>query len=250
MNQFRGVDPINEDNWLVTKVKRNPEAFLVLAAGCALLLRSTGSSSRGTAHYSDGHWTDESRWGRSASDIREQVKDTAAAVSDKASSYAASLSDKTSAMSERAADYASSLSDQAGEWGRNIAEQTNRMGAQARSSIEDGVGRMLREQPFAVAALGVAVGAAVAALLPPTEVEQQALRPLRDAATDAVAAVTENVKDAVSATGEQLKQGAERRGLSAEGIKGLAREASDTFAEKIGGKSGDQAQASSSRAGV
>jgi hypothetical protein len=250
MTQFRGMDPIIEDNWFVAKVKRNPEAFLVLAAGCALLLRSAGSSSREPARHNNDRWSDESRWTRSASDVKGRVKDAATAVSDKASNYAASLSDTTSAMSERAADYASSLSDQASEWGRNVAEQTNRVGAQARSSIEDGMGRMLREQPFAVAAFGVAVGAAVAALLPPTEVEQQALRPLRDAATDAVAATTENIKDAVSATGTQLKESAERRGLSAEGIKGLAREATETFTETLTGKSGDQAHASSPRAGV
>jgi hypothetical protein len=250
MTQFRGMDPIFEDNWLVAKVKRNPEAFLVLAAGCALLLRSAGSSPRQTAHYSDGRWSDESRWSRSASDIRERVKDTATAVSEKASSYATSLSDTTGAMSERAADYATSLSDQASEWGRNAAEQANRMGAHARSSIEDGMGRMLREQPFNVAAFGVAVGAAVAALLPPTEVEQQALRPLRGAATAAVSAATENVRDAVAATGSQLKESAERRGLSAEGIKGLAREATETFTETLSGKSGDQAHASSPRSGV
>jgi hypothetical protein len=255
MTQFRGIDPINEDNWLLAKVKRNPEAFLVLAAGCALLLRGAGSS-RGTARYRNGSWSDESRWSRSgatardyASDIKDRMKDTASAVSDKASGYAASLSDTTAAMSERAGDYASSLSDQAGEWGRNVAEQTNRMSANARASIENGVGQMLREQPLAVAALGVAAGAAIAALLPPTEVERQALRPLRDAASDAVAAATENVRDAVSATGEQLKEGAERRGLSPEGMKGLAREATETFTEKLTGKSADQAPASSPRAG-
>jgi hypothetical protein len=254
MTQFRGMDPISEDNWLVAKVKRNPEAFLVLAAGCALLLRGAGSSSRGTAHYRDGSWGDERRWNRTAatargygSDIKDRMKDTATAVSDKASGYAASLSDATGAMSERAGDYVSSLSDQASEWGRNVAEQTNRMSAQARSSIEDGVGRVLREQPFAVAALGVAVGAAVAALLPPTEIEEQALHPLRDAASDAIAAAKENVRDAVSATGDRLKEGAERRGLSVDGIRDLAREATETFTEQLG-KSADQARSSSPRA--
>ena len=32
MTQFRGIDPLTEGNWLVTKVKQNPEAFLVLAS--------------------------------------------------------------------------------------------------------------------------------------------------------------------------------------------------------------------------
>ena len=47
MTQFRGIDPVTEDNWLVTKIKQNPEAFLVLAAGCALLLRPGGAAPRG-----------------------------------------------------------------------------------------------------------------------------------------------------------------------------------------------------------
>ncbi len=32
MTQFRGIDPVNEGNWLASKIKQNPEAFLVLAA--------------------------------------------------------------------------------------------------------------------------------------------------------------------------------------------------------------------------
>ncbi len=54
------------------------------------------------------------------------------------------------------------------------------------SSIQDGMGQVIKEQPFAVAALGIAVGAAVAAFLPPTQAEQDALRPLGDAAANAV----------------------------------------------------------------
>jgi hypothetical protein len=77
MTQFRGMDPIFEDNWLVAKVKRNPEAFLVLAAGCALLLRSAGSSPRQTAHYSDGRWSDESRWSRGIAPLNVEIGEAA-----------------------------------------------------------------------------------------------------------------------------------------------------------------------------
>jgi hypothetical protein len=252
MTQFRGVDPINDDNWLVAKVKKNPEAFLVLAAGCALLLRSGGTPSQEPLRYRNGSWNDESYLSRTAaaargyaSDMKGRVKDAAAAVSDKAGDYAASLSDTTSAVSEKVAGYATSLSDQAADWSRSVSEQTSRMGVQARSSIEEGVGRMLKEKPLAVAALGLAAGAAVAALLRPTEVEQQALRPFREAVGDAVATAKENVRDAVAATSEQVKEGAERRGFSAEGIKGMAREAAETFTDKLTGKSADGAQMSS-----
>jgi hypothetical protein len=43
----------------------------------------------------------------------------------------------------------------------------------------------MREQPLAVAALGLAAGAALAAIFPPTEVEQRTLGPARDALTGA-----------------------------------------------------------------
>lgn len=245
MTQFRGIDPINEENWVIATVKRNPEAFLVMAAGCVLLLRSGSSSPRGgSARYSMDTASNQNRWSdmkeraaASASGLKNQAADAAAAISDQVSGYASSLSEGATAMSERAADYASSASDQMGEWRRNIAEQATRVGTQARGTIEQGFSRMLREQPLAVAALGVAAGAAVAALLPPTEVEQEALRPVRNAAADAAAAAKSNLADAALAAGDQLKEGAEQRGLGAETLKGLAREVADTFTGKISGKS-------------
>jgi hypothetical protein len=254
MNQFRGIDPITEDNWLVTKVKQNPEAFLVLAAGCALLLRAGGLASRGTGDYRPGAWNNESRLNairdrttaaasNVATDLQDRVKDTATVVSEKASDYAATLSDRASAMSERATGYVSSLSDQASDWGTRIADRTGRMSARAQSSVQDGVGRVIKEQPFALAVLGIAAGAAVAAFLPPTEAERDALRPLGDAAAGALTAARERVSEAASATGEHLQNAAERRGLSSDGIKDIAREATVTFTDKLAGSGARGAQA-------
>src|SRR6185436_564140 len=75
--------------------------------------------------------------------------------------------------------------------GRKFSEDVGRMGGQARAAAET----MLHEQPVAVAVLGLAAGAALAAVLPRTEVEDRALRPARDtlvgvAGTAAAAAKT------------------------------------------------------------
>jgi hypothetical protein len=48
-------------NWLIGTAKRHPEALLVLAAGCALLMRGVGGSSQGASNSdesagSDGRW--------------------------------------------------------------------------------------------------------------------------------------------------------------------------------------------------
>jgi hypothetical protein len=254
MSQFRGIDPISEDNWLMTKVKQNPEAFLVMAAGCALLLRSVGSRSRETGYDPNGRWSDRSRWedmrDRTAStarnvaaDLQDRVKGTAAVVSEKASDYATSLTDNATAISER-------VSDQATDWGRHVANETARMSARAQSSVQDGLGQLIKDQPFAVAALGVAVGVAVAAFLPPTKVEQDALRPVSDAAANAVTSGMNQIKDAVSATGDQLKDAVQRRGLNADGIKDMAREASQAFTDKLAGSTPQQTPASPPRVGV
>jgi hypothetical protein len=260
MTQFRGIDPISDENWLMTKVKQNPEAFLVMAAGCALLLRSVGSRSREIGYDPNGRWSDRSRWedmrdrttatARSvAADLQDRVKGTAAAVSEKASDYATSLTDNATALSERAASYASNASDQATDWGRQAANETARMTARAQSSVQDGLGQLIKEQPFAVAALGVAVGAAVAAFLPPTKVERDALRPVSDAAANAVTSGVNQIKEAVSATGDQLKEAAQSRGLDADGIKDMAREASQAFTDKLAGSTPQQTPAISPRVG-
>ncbi len=120
MSQFRAIHRISDDNWLMTKVKQNPEAFLVMAAGCALLLRASGTRSHGTAHDPNARWNDQSCWEDMrdrttatargvATDLQDRVKGIASVVSEKASDYAASLADNASAISRRVVGYASTL---------------------------------------------------------------------------------------------------------------------------------------------
>src|SRR5262249_40825954 len=142
-------------------------------------------------------------------------------------------------------DYAGWISDYAGEFGRNVSEQASRLTDQARSSVEAGLGQVLREQPLALAVVGLAAGATLAALFPHTDIEDRAFGPARKAVADAASAVKENLMDAASETGEQLKQGAAERGLSPAGLKDMAKDAADTFASKFSGKS-DQERSSAS----
>ena len=50
--------------------------------------------------------------------------------------------------------------------GRAVSEHSERWQRQARSQLQGGMERVLREQPLAVAVAGLAAGVAVAALLP------------------------------------------------------------------------------------
>lgn len=50
--------------------------------------------------------------------------------------------------------------------GRTVSAQTSQIAGQAQSTLQTGFGHLLREQPLALVALGLAAGAAVATLLP------------------------------------------------------------------------------------
>ena len=238
-------------DWLFGTAKRNPEALLVLAAGCALLLRGgRGGGSRASARTAVGsrmiimavetcrpatliaQRTLLGRFRRSAADLDR--------VSETAGSYA-------SAVSDTARSYATSVADYAGGAGRAVAAQTTDLADraagladQAGSVIRTQTNNVLQEQPLAVAVLGLAAGAALAALFPTSAMEQRTLGPAHDAAADTVARVGESLKSAASETGEHLKQRAAERGLSPEGVKEMAREVGQTFADKVSGKPEEQ----------
>jgi hypothetical protein len=105
------------------------------------------------------------------------------------------------------------------------------MGHQARVTA----GHVWREQPLAVAALGLAAGAAMAAALPPTRVERKAVRPAADALADTAHRTLDGIKQAAGEVSNRLQQDA--TGLVAEGVKGLARDAAKTFTTSLKGKS-------------
>src|ERR1700730_7792863 len=134
-------------DWLIGTAKRHPEALLVLAAGCALLMRGGGGSSqsRNESAGSDGRW----QGSRATEKASEAVSD----------------------LKDRASNVASSVSDYAGGVGRTISAQTSQIAGQAQSTLQTGFGHLLREQPLALVVLGLAAGAAVAMLPPATEME-------------------------------------------------------------------------------
>jgi len=232
MNRYPGSDTYaHAGQWLIGTAKRNPEALLVLAAGCALLIRGGGSAStqRSPAVGYDGDYS-----GNRAHEARtpESWRAGASQAVEGATQYASDIKDR---VTDAAVSYVASVSDYAGSVGRSISTQTSRLADQTQSSMEAGISYVLREQPLAVVVMGVAAGAALAALLPSTEVEDRTLGPAHEAIADAAVKVGENLREAAGEAGERLKQGAAERGLSSAGLKGLAHEVADTFANKVSG---------------
>jgi hypothetical protein len=193
-------------DWLIGTAKRRPEALLVLAAGCALLMRGGGGSSqsRNESAGSDGRWATEK---------------TSEVVSD---------------LKGRVSDAASSVSDYAGGVGRTISAQTSQIAGQAQSTLQTGFGHLLREQPVALVVLGLAAGAAVAMLLPATEMEERTLAPARDAIAGVTGKVGENLIEAASDAGQRLAHGIAER--ASNGFKELVHEVGEKLTDRVAGK--------------
>jgi hypothetical protein len=224
-------------DWIMNTVRRNPEGLLVLAAGCALLMRGGSAKASGFSTNIDranGEATGRVSGGTTRSGVADRVSDAASFVSD--------VKDR---VTDTASSYADSVSDYASEAAQNLSDQSLRLKQQAQSSLQSGMERMLREQPLAVAILGVAAGAAVAAVLPTTSVENQALGGAREALADAANKVGENVMGAAGAAGERLKTVAAERGLTQDGLKEVARDVANTFTTRVSGNDADQASGAS-----
>jgi hypothetical protein len=233
MNRTPDIDAYaHASQWLIGTAKRNPEALLVLAAGCALLMRGGGSSSSqpSAPTYRGDYYGNREQVARTPGNWGEG----ASRAVEGATEYASDMKDR---VADAASSYASSVSDYAGTVGRTISTQASQIADQTQSTVKTGIGYVLREQPLTVVALGVAVGAAIAAILPATEMEARTLGPAHEAVADAAGKVGENLMEAAGEAGERLKQGVAERGLSSEGLKGLAHEVADTFANKVSGTS-------------
>ena len=197
--------------WLMGTAKRNPEALLVLAAGCALLMRGGGGPSQAASFQSSSE--------SAGSDGRWATEKTSEVVSD---------------LKGRVSDAASSVSDYAGGVGRTISAQTSQIAGQAQSTLQTGFGYLLREQPLALVVLGLAAGAAVATLLPATEMEEQTLAPARDAIAGVTGKVGENLIEAASDAGQQLAHGIAERASG--GFKELVHQVGEKLTDRVAGK--------------
>jgi hypothetical protein len=259
-------------DWLFGTVRRNPEALLLMAAGCCLMMRSRSSSRTSVRPvYERDEWgyptrrassqvrgasesareglsraTAASDTARSAGEYTSQAKDR---ITDTASDYASQMKER---ISDTASDYADSVSDFAGEARRAVTERSATLSRQTQAILQLSMQRVLREQPLAVAVAGLAAGAAVAALFPSTEIEDRALGGAHEQLKDAAEKAGERVMEAAGKAGERLKSAAEERGLTSEGLKEMAGEVGGTFKDAISGKPenrSDASQAGGSAAG-
>jgi hypothetical protein len=106
---------------------------------------------------------------------------------------------------------------------------------QAQSTLQQGVSRVLQEQPLALAVAGLAAGAAVASVLPASNFEKETIGPIGEEVAAAASRVGDQLKQASAKAGETLKKAAEERGLTKDGLKEVVSEAAEAFTGSMGG---------------
>ena len=223
-------------NWLVGAVKNNPEGLLLLAAGCALLLRSQGASSEPNPAARRGDTQafkqNNNRGGR-GNTVGSGLSDAAQSAGD----YVSEISEK---VMETASGYASSVSSYADDVTQVAAEHTGRFARQTQESLQDTVSRVVQAQPLAVALVGMAAGAAVAAAFPTTDLENRTLGATGERLRDAAGKAGHQLKDAAAKAGQRLADAADDRGLNTEGFKEVARDVGEAFSGALDGESSNQ----------
>jgi ElaB/YqjD/DUF883 family membrane-anchored ribosome-binding protein len=211
--------------WIMGAVTRNPEGLLLLAAGCALLMRSGRGPSVRRSSFPDRRGEGQYRAGRDDSAISERVGETAR----RAGEYVSETTDK---VSETARSYASSASEYANEAARIAADRSRRTANQVRDTAD----YLVREQPWAVALTGLLAGAAVAAAFPSTQIERRTLGEVGERLRTAAGSMGEQLMEAGMQAGERLSEVAEERGLTSEGLKEAARDVGGTFSSALAGE--------------
>jgi hypothetical protein len=231
MSKYVNTSGLRNPDRVWATLKKNPEGLLFLAAGCALLLRRGRSigrieQARSDAHEYLGdresipddipHQNRAGEWAKGASRIAENARE-----------HAASLSKK---MSETAADYAGAASEYARDTREKVVGQSRRLAEKGQSRMQS----LMQEQPLAVALLGLAAGAAVAAALPTTIPEGRVLGPAR-----------QRLYEAAETAGQKIAEAAGERvmGTVKEEVKEVLREVAGGIA---GGATGAPEQATPS----
>lgn len=249
-------------------VKRNPEGLLLLAAGCALLLRSRSSSqSSGMQHsgmqhrgMQHGSYPSSGEWQRTYADSAagerssmESMRNGASRRAEQGWESASSTMDQASqtvrSYASSASEYASQMQRQASDYAGHASEYARRMAGDAQTSLRETVDYVLREQPLAVAMAGLAAGAGLAAVFPSTRFEKDTFGEVGSRVTGAIQEKGEQLKETATRAGEKLREAAQDPSKIKENLSGIADDVQrsvSSFTQGEGDKSKSQAQPGSS----
>jgi ElaB/YqjD/DUF883 family membrane-anchored ribosome-binding protein len=148
---------------------------------------------------------------------RAKVQDVADAVKGAARSTAGSTAAKAEDVTAASADIATA-----------VKERAAAMGTSSRNAVTD----FVNDNPLLVAGIGAAVGALIAASIPPSDAENRLFGAgsgkLKDKAREAAAQGIEQAGDIASEAAGSVAAAAAREGLDAAGVQGALNKVADS----------------------
>jgi ElaB/YqjD/DUF883 family membrane-anchored ribosome-binding protein len=250
----RSGQPGMTDRFLAV-VRGNPEGLLLLAAGCALLLRGRSPSVPTQNAYGYGpkdRQPTPTRYGnglhpasadggvqRYTSNVADKARDMAANASEQ-------VEDSVRSVASSATEYAHDVTRQASEYAQDAYGQASdyaqRFTAEAHSTFRNTVDYLVRERPLVIAVAGLAAGAAVAAAFRPTEFEKDALRPVGAKMSEVIEETGDKVKETAAKAGERLKKAVDDPSKLKDSVSGIMDDVSEAFDKSPGESAGSSAK--------
>ena len=171
----------------VDRIKQNPIPAAMVGIGLGWLLTSGGSGSSGRQRSQDGPYYYE----RSYPDYYEGSGDS-------------SGRSRTGEAAGQAREKASELGGQAQERAQELGGQAQEQAQRAKGGFQ----RMLQENPLAVGAVAVGLGAAVGFSVPETQKENQVMGEARDSLVERGKEKAEELKPKVQSVAQQAQSAA------------------------------------------
>lgn len=238
---FTGGDGAAALNNLKGQIRDNPLPLTMIAAGMAWLMLGQGGSqasrSRHAESVAEPPLRPDIRWdagqtsggpsiGEKVSDLTESatasIRDAVGGLADTARSFA---DNAFSAAQSTSGD----LRDRVDDAGRTYGGAASRSASKVAESAQE----LLQREPLVVAALGLAIGTVIGAMLPSTDLENEQFGDVRDKlkqrAQDLVDKGVEGAKEVAAETYEAVKSEADRQGLIANGETTLAGKAGEVL---------------------
>ncbi|ESY76628.1 hypothetical protein X740_27985 [Mesorhizobium sp. LNHC221B00] len=231
LDEFTGIFSGGESSAMLdnlrTQVRDNPLPVTMIGAGLAWLMLGSGPSNGGrrpagyAAAMAPGR-RDDADGGASGSTLADAATSLSSAASSVGDSLSSAATIAAEGLTSNAASAGSATGDMAAKAGRSAQE-------------------LLNDQPLAVAAVGLAIGAAIGAMLPHTAMEDEQLggyrEQLRNTSQDMLNQGLEQAKQVAADGYETVKHEAGRQdkdaGTLADQLGGIVKSAADATEQSV-----------------
>jgi gas vesicle protein len=169
--------------------------------------------------------------------IADRADDVRHAIGSAVGSAAEDLGERAGELKERARERAGDLAERAEEVGSSARERARELGHRAQEQTRrarTGLGRLMEDNPLAVAAGVAVIGLAAGLLVPETEQERRRLGPVRDDLAERAQTTASKIKEAAVEAGQEVKDAVQEEiKFRAPELKSTLSDAAQTVTQQV-----------------